>query len=394
MPNRETVALEGPVFVGLSDIANNVTTMADALRQAGVEVGTLLIRTNDRTFYAGSREHDSVPYWTGGWGNRLRFHFELARRFVGVVRRYRTFVYIWHFSFLPKQLDFVVLRLLRRRVLVFYCGDDVRYRPTQIEIDRLVSDPRPSPSEDPDERRRYCEEGRGFRQTLWSLKIAEKTRCRVVAGRDWATFQGTEHVHFRFPQPQLTDGPREPSDEPLILHAPSARLLKGTRHVEEAVRRLREEGLRFRFELLDGAPNERVIELLREADIVIDQPGVWVGRFGAEALAASCVVVGGNQPNRWSAWPPDSPVVQFHPDPDRLAATLRELLSDRERRAELMRRGWEFWRDNYSYEAFQRFVAGAFNGGAPRIAPLPCQRELALRHAETPARRLALRLFW
>jgi hypothetical protein len=379
--------------VGVFEIANNVATIADALRETGHSVETHIITEGHHRFYGSNRYDHEIPYWSGGRIDRLRFSLHLAATFVRALLRCRAFVYVWHLSFLPKQLDFLVLRLLRKPVIVFYCGDDIRYRPTQVEIDRLLTDLPPFRPADEDEERRYRASGRTFAQAYWSTKIAEKTRCSVVATRDSATFQGAEYSLFRFPQRELTTEPKAASPDPLIIHAPSDRLVKGTRYVEEAIARLRGEGLRFRFELLEGVPNDELLTRMQEADIVIDQPGVWIARFAAEALASSCVVVGGNQPV-YNGWAEPSPVVQFPPDGGRLADALRPLIADVDARTELMRLSHRFWRDHYSYPAFAEFLSDVMAGRARPLPPLPDHRKLALRFAESPRHRAAIRLFW
>jgi hypothetical protein len=391
---RSTRPDNRPIFLGLAEIAHNLATMAAALRDRGHAVETLVIHIPaDRHFYPADRYDDVVEYWSGTLRSRLRFHWELARRFIRAIRRYRAFVYVWHFSFLPKQLDFVILRLLRKPVIVFYCGDDIRYRRVQVEIDRRLTRTPPVPLMDADELDEYFRTGRAFSDAFWSTKIAEKTRCTVVAARDSATFQGRPYRLFHFPQPRLTDEPRQASPQPLVVHAPSSSLVKGTRFVEAAVARLREEGLEFRFRLITDAPNDDVLACLREADIAIDQPGVWIGRFGAEALASGCVVIGGNQP-AYTGHREASPVVQFPRDVDALTEVLRDLIVDRARREELMRDSWTYWRDHISSEAFGRFFDAVLGGDGPVLAPLPWAKRLAGAGSATLGQRLAVEVLW
>jgi glycosyltransferase involved in cell wall biosynthesis len=381
------------VFIGLFDVANLIATMSHSLRAAGYDVRSMAITEARSRVYREDAYDDTIRYWSGGWGARLRYRARLIRVFIGLLWRVDVFVYVWYHSFLPMQLDFVVLRLLRKQVVVFYVGDDIRYRPIQSKLDEVLADPKPAVLADPEALRRYLEGGRPFHKAFWSTKIAEKTRCRIVSTRDTATFQGVDYARFRLAQPRLAAAARRPATVPLIVHAPSSPLIKGTRYVEEAVALLRNEGLPFRFELLAGTPNDEVLRRLAEADVAIDQPGVWIARFAAEALAAGCVVVGGNQPDYGGEGAP-SPVIQFSPDASALADTLRELIADEPKRAALMERSYSYWLENYSEERFGEHFENIIHGCAPALQPLPDQRRAALRHAERASQRAAIRMLW
>jgi hypothetical protein len=87
--------------------------------------------------------------------------------------------------------------------------------------------------------------------------------------------------------------PAANSSYPLkIVHAPSHRGAKGTRHVLAAVERLRESGVVFDFELVENLPRQDAIRRYAEADVVVDQLLVgWYGGLAVEAMALGKVVV-------------------------------------------------------------------------------------------------------
>jgi hypothetical protein len=369
------------------------------LRSAGYDVETLLIDTPFNRYYEGNHYDDAVRWPRGDRFyrapvDRTRFNLQMTKRLFRAVRRYDTFVFVWRYSFLPIQLDIPLLRALGKRVVVVWCGDDVRYKPIQVELDRRILENPWWPPPGSPAFANWMSWGRDFFEAFWTVKLAEKTGCHVVGTRDSATFQGRPYSGFMMPQRMLTDEPRSASDEPLIIHAPTNPDIKGTREVEAAIKQLRDEGLRFRFELVQGLPADALDGLLRECDIVIDQPGVWPGRFGVAAMAAGAVVVGGNQAEYWHV-PDVSPVEQFERDADALAAVLRGLIMDRPRRQELMRRSLEYARRNYSYPAFVSYFESLLANRQPyAFAPLPGQKELVRSLAPGWRHRLAISLFW
>lgn len=382
------------IAIGVHEIANMISTVAAALRDAGHDV-TSVVREGSAQHYYSTNVYDrSVRERSRA--NRLdavRYRFQMIWELLRLLPRHNVFFFIWKVSFLPVQLDFLLLRLLRKKVIVLYCGDDIRYRPHQIRLDRVFTESAPHPLAGSEEEVRYCEVNNRFWPAFWSTKIAEKSGATIWAGRDGTTFQGRDYVCPRIPQKQLLDRPRQPSEPPLLLHAPTDPVSKGTKEVEAAIDLLKAEGAEFRFELIQGQPNEYVLDRLQHADIVIDQPALWIGRFGVEALACSCVVIGGNHGD-YMGWGAQSPVLQFERDPRLLADTIRPLIHDRGHRAELMAASWQFWRRFHSYPAFSQFFDEAVNGRSLQLQCIPRQRDLIESWTVNRWQRAALKLFW
>ncbi len=91
---------------------------------------------------------------------------------------------------------------------------------------------------------------------------------------------------FYRPAPPVLTRPR-----PVVVHAPSSPLLKGTAVIDEVLERLDAEGL-VEYRRLSEVPSAFVGDFIREADVLADQivlgnPGV----MAAEALAAGRLVV-------------------------------------------------------------------------------------------------------
>lgn len=79
---------------------------------------------------------------------------------------------------------------------------------------------------------------------------------------------------------------------PLVVHAPSNPALKGTADVERVLGPLAERGV-IELRMVTGMPPEQAAELIRTADVVVDQ--LLLGLYGVlacEAMAAGRVVLG------------------------------------------------------------------------------------------------------
>jgi glycosyltransferase involved in cell wall biosynthesis len=141
-------------------------------------------------------------------------------------------------------------------------------------------------------------------------------------------------------------------DGPLVIHAPTHRGMKGTRFVLEAVDKLRSEGVRFRFQLIEGLPRAEARRLFERADLLVDQ--LWLGWYGGlavELMALGRPVVSNIREDGLKFLPPgmadELPVIRA--EPATLAAVLREWLTTRRhelpRLGEQSRRFVEKWHD-------------------------------------------------
>ncbi len=114
---------------------------------------------------------------------------------------------------------------------------------------------------------------------------------------------------------------------PVVLHAPSRSALKGSAYVDPVLEDLDSRG-RIEYRRVEGVPHSTLMELVREADIVVDQ--LLLGSYGVtacEAMAAGRVTVGHVAEHVRELLPMDLPIVEATPDD--LADVIEELVSER-----------------------------------------------------------------
>lgn len=77
-----------------------------------------------------------------------------------------------------------------------------------------------------------------------------------------------------------------------VVHAPSHRGAKGSQFVFAAVERLRSEGHRFKFTVVEGMSRAEAKEVYSTADIIVDQLlAGWYGGFAVECMALGKPVI-------------------------------------------------------------------------------------------------------
>jgi hypothetical protein len=100
-----------------------------------------------------------------------------------------------------------------------------------------------------------------------------------------------------------------------ILHAPTDRQKKGTRHIEHAVSALTAAGAAIELEMIEGKSQSELFAAAETADLVIDQimAGCY-GTFAAEMMARGKPVIAAMRPDIAAAMPPHCPVIDANPD--------------------------------------------------------------------------------
>lgn len=296
------------------EISGQVSLSVKGLRRLGVEAFSAL---RPHPFEYGPPDYPLPQHRGVGtiltWAKRIAFRFDVYHyHFAESVFGGRLF-----------YLDVWAERLRGAQVVVEFWGSDVRFPDHEARRNPYYQG---FPGED----------GRKalFRARMWSSLARGHA---LVSDEQMASYVRPffRHVHI---VPQRVDvealSPRFPDpsvDEPLLVHAPSAPRVKGTEFVRRAVERLKAKGLRFRYVEITGKSHPEVMQLTRQADLVVDQLLLGAhGVYALEAMALGKPVVAYIAPYMAGAYPQDLPIVNANPDT--IEAVLRDWLSDGEAR--------------------------------------------------------------
>lgn len=207
-------------------------------------------------------------------------------------------------SLLPFGSDFIIWKMLRKKVIMHHRGSDIRYKGEGQIYSRfadkiLVSTPdllQWSPS------------------AVWIANPVDLEKYTYIGVKE------TETIN--------------------IVHAPSNRQKKGTDYVIKAVEKLKSEGYRIKLILVEHTPYDKVIEYYKQADIVVDQLLLgWYGNFAIECMALGkpvCVYIREDL----KSYLPFMPLCNT--SRTNLIENLRMLIEDKKLRGELGQRGREY----------------------------------------------------
>jgi glycosyltransferase involved in cell wall biosynthesis len=175
-----------------------------------------------------------------------------------------------------------------------------------------------------------------------ALRYADRVFYQNPDLRQW--LPGASFLPYAAVDPSsLRQKPLPEREELVVVHAPTDRVIKGTRHVVEAVDALRDEGIEIRLDLVEGVTRDIALERLARADLLIDQLMLgWYGTVAVEAMAIGRPVMAYIREDEPEDNPFGAELPVVRTTPATLIDDLRALAADRDRRSELGAAGRSF----------------------------------------------------
>ncbi|OPZ86704.1 MAG: hypothetical protein BWY76_00826 [bacterium ADurb.Bin429] len=255
---------------------------------------------------------------------RWRYLLERLRLAVSTLGRFDIYHYYNGLSLLAERYRFLDARLnaaLGKKVVVEYCGTDVRIASFERQRNPYYVDGYHETAADEDRKRRWMD--------LWASLTGGHAIVTdyTVAGYITPHFSQVHLLRHRLDVEAFTPAyPAPETTTPTIVHAPSNPTVKGTPYLRAAVETLKKQGLQFNYIELVGVPHRQVLETIANADIVVDQLCIgYYGVFAVEALCQGKPVICYMLPETVPTYPPDLPIIQANPDT--IATVLEEWLT-------------------------------------------------------------------
>ena len=344
-----------------AEIAGQASILSRALRDLGIESHSLAYNPGFPQYQPDEmRDYDARPPLTryGGYLASLLRH----------AGRYD--VYHFHFGrtlIPPHNPDLPLYHALGRNVVFHYHGCDVRDRVRMIAHHSHATCTECDPFCNPARQKVILASARRFADlelvsTPDLLESAPRARHFPVAA---------DLAQYPFAPPQ--GAPR------LVLHAPTNRLIKGTRYVEQAYDELRGQFPEVRFETVERVPWSGLRDTMASADVVVDQLFMgWYGMVAVEAMAMGKPVLCFVRPD-FEPLLRDCPIVRC--TRESLATELTELLRDEPRRRALGEVGRAYVEREHAAPVLARRLLDLYRGIGTSIAAPVATPESHAPHA-------------
>ena len=267
-------------------------------------------------------------------------------RLVDVVSKFDVFVFWYGTSLLgPELAEIPLLKWLGKKVIFYFVGCDIRREKEVTRTSAISSCSVCFPKLCSRNRDRAREMAQLYADVIF---VSTPDLLSSVTGAKLL-----EQPIILTPESEVKiSRTREYSrSHPLrIAHGPSARLLKGTNFVLEAVDRLKSQGYFIELDLVEGVENREAIRRYANADIAIDQllTGTY-GTFAVECMSVGTPVLVYMNPRYLPGYPVPPPVINTHPA--EIANRLKEILDGNVDLESLSQSGIEYAQSRHSANA-------------------------------------------
>lgn len=264
------------------------------------------------------------PHFAEAIGRFDVFHFWFGRTFFS--HGWKQFPPFW---------DLPVLRMLGKRIIFTFVGSECRTRDVMEMNNPFTSLFYETYAPDENKIRADIEVISRYADRL--LAMTEELKPYVP---------GSTYIPRAFPLASWPEQDPNQREVPVIVHVPSRRALKGTDQIVAGMAALKDEGLAFDFRLYEDIPHAELIDLCRDADVVIDN--IVMGDHGissVEAMASSRVAVAYLiDPVKEAC--PGIPI--YEADPNSFVDRMRALIRDRGLRSRLASEGRPYVAANWN----------------------------------------------
>ncbi len=282
------------------DIGGNPSGLNNFLNSNGVESKLLVILKNKFSYYTPdeiiSKNSDSILQVEIKKILALRYIFEndiiffnfgtglfshFINRDLNKNKKFHKFILnkLYDFySYLMSYIEVILIKLLKRKLLIQYQGDDARQgdfcqKNYKIHPAKEVSKGYYNKESDKGKRKaikfysKYCDKIYALNPDLINV-LPQGTSFLPYSNVDLEEWYPNYKKDYR--------------KKIRIGHAPTNRGCKGTKYLIEAVKRLKDEGYKFEFILIESISNKEAKEIYKTLDVLVDQ--FFCGWYGGLAL--------------------------------------------------------------------------------------------------------------
>lgn len=286
------------IFLGFVEIASQIEIYKKAFESLGYEVFSVLNRhatltTTNRgnySFVIKNLLSDVVSVEKESYKDMLwQTYHEFIRKilFRKALKECDIFFFTYNSSFFPDRQDFAYLKKIGKKIIVNFCGTDIRWKPAMAQEFSKYS-MYPVIYGDI-----YNRDVTLMRQ-IDALRMAEKYADVILSLPNQSQLALRPYNNFFYPVclDEIKENSVQSKKKPFVAHAPSMRSFKGTEYILEAFDRLKAEGVSFETVLIENMPYDKALKAYENIDVLVGQvncPGG--GKQAFELLAGGKVVL-------------------------------------------------------------------------------------------------------
>jgi glycosyltransferase involved in cell wall biosynthesis len=258
--------------------------------------------------------------------------FVLLSNFIKCFFRYDIFHFHFGQSLLPVNLDLPILKLFGKKVIMEYWGSDIRQ--ADIAINYVYLKKNELQKIYPGKEDKYKRKKIKRIEEFVNLTIVGDYQILPYSPKSIVVRQALDLSEIPY------IGCENRNEKIKIIHAPTDREKKGTKYVLDAIERLRKENYNIDFILIEKQTHEALIEMCKNADIIIDALLLEsFGIFSMEGMALGKPVLN-RIDEKFVKYYPGLPILRT--DPDNIYDNLKLLIENPDLRKELGKKGRKY----------------------------------------------------
>lgn len=226
-----------------------------------------------------------------------------------------------------------ILKKAGKRLYVYAYGADVRTRQATIALGKWNF------CVDCTEAPKYCT-CRDAQAEEYILELQRHATSLVSLGDMLTYMPSARHINYWPLDVNAVKArfPIEASGPLRIAHAPNHTHFKGSKYLELAIERLKAQGHQIEYSMVQGVPNDRVMAVFADADVIADQfIGGAYGYTALEAMALGKPVLSYVRSAELVDAPEECPIINT--TPDNLEKVLLWIIDNRERLRQIGEQG-------------------------------------------------------
>lgn len=318
------------VFHGLVNYGTQAGLFAKELRELGHHAISVSFPDNykrliDCELLSGGNFIQNVLRHSFNWIKRTRLFFT-----------HNILHYYYGTSLLPNYIDYPLAKLLGKRLIFHYLGNDVQGYKESIDKYKWTNVTYFIDNNTSEEYDRRISKRLEFENKYADLQIV----CAPV----YSEFvKGSQVIPLALDIKKYCFCPHPGNSIPLILHAPTHRGFKGTEFIERAVEKLRTEGFKFDFEVAENISHDVLKTRYVDCDLFVDQIlGGWYGTAAVEAMALGRPVICSIRKTYFKYINYGNKIPIIHADPDCIYEVLKNVLLNKSKLPEIGLKSREF----------------------------------------------------
>lgn len=330
------------IFIGSDDIASVLSGLSEGFKDLGHEVTTFVFSKNK--FYE-DIEYDIIspaplnfllkknfpqPFTSAvSRLDRILTDTFLNLKTDSWIKAHDLFIFIWR-PWINEETLFKRIKKAGKQIICVHLGSDVRH----------ISSYKQEFNEDVSLWEKFFHQ-EDLNEKIKKIRLHELYADVIYSVPDQAGLyiRPFNHVYLPIGKKKNINYNIPARKEPVIIHAPSRSGIKGTRLILDSIEKLKTEGYKFTFNLLENIPNDALLQKLSDADILVDElllhgPGVLSG----EAMLSGCAVATKTLSSNKNIF--DPPVLSI--SSDTIYYQLKFLLDNFNYRIELAEKGYRY----------------------------------------------------